>query len=732
MICEGKRAKALKRQKCREPELKSTVDLKGKINSFVQKSSVAGPSTFSALDMDSCSSKTPSACVGSLQGGSEYSSVNFSSSSATPPGESKNYLGSGKIKTEKENCDDLITNASWGSLAEEVEYVVVRDLAVTSKEKTACRTEGNETFECTATESVTVIRNRSVLENVDELNADHFPVLKPKEFFSSTDEFRELASLEEVEFSDSNLVAHENLTRLGKQSGSVPVRKRQQKAGRSAVLKKGTLQSKAKTFEEVCSDNWSFVTNYESRKSQNSKDTNIAAEFTVQVGDVSIKIQEYSKAMDKVHARDPSCRDLDRPRINEDSSSSSSREKTNGNPDFKEEKDNVIFECPCCLEVLETEEVLLNHVLQSHKTYLCDYCPVPTCSVLLARNKFRIHLRQHLVTGKYQCSFCSFSASMRGAMSRHESTHTKPQVSKDYKNIKKGGSKYRKNRKKRPSKEDSQYCSLDGINAGEGNRGTIALRMTRRVSSEGSQKPLLRRSARTTMPGYKREKAAFMEATKDISEEESEFEGDDNKRETDTALSAAPEGILRFELSETREFKETVLDASTSTFGNSIEPTVEQDIKVEDSSAGDQIFKGLPFNCCSTLLSTVNELVDHVRQRHLAIQRCPSAGIPCIDLNCPVYLKATNLAVHIKSHLVPRKISCNLCTYKTNCEFALRTHTLAHSRIKGMKKKKRVLGARRCALKHRLRLRSQALPEEKTNTNDISTRSLIRNSQDKQ
>ncbi|XP_066963637.1 uncharacterized protein [Macrobrachium rosenbergii] len=728
MVCEEKSAENIKLQKCRE-----TAALKEEANSLVQKSSVTGPSTFSALGMDPCSSKKPNTCAGSLQDAPECSSVNFCRASATPTGESKNYLGSRKIKTEKENCDDLITNASWGSLAEEVEYVVVRDLAVTSKEKTACLTDRNETFECTATESVTVIRNHSVLESVDDFSGDNYPVLKSKEFFGSSEKLNEFTSSEEMELSDNNLVVHENLTSLGNQSGTVPVRQRQQIADSSAIHKKQTLKSKAKTFEEICSDNWSFVTNYESRKSKKPKDANIAAEFTVQVGDVSIKIQEYSKEVDKVHPGGPSYEgEPDQPRMNESSSfsfkSESSEttegaerhnllgEKTSDSPDFQED-DKVIFECPCCQEILETEKLLLNHVLQTHKTYLCDYCPVPTCSVLLARNKFRIHLRQHLVTGRYQCSFCSFSASMRGAMSRHESTHTKPQVSKDYKNIKRGGSKYRRYRKKRSSREDSQDYSLDGNNAGGENRGTTALRVTRRASSEGSQKPSLRRSARTVTSGYKGEKVAFMEETKEeVSEEESEFEGDDDKQETDVASSAAPEGILRFELSE------TVHDASTSTLGNSIEPTVEQDIKVDGSSIGDQIFRGLPVSCCSTLLSTVNELVDHVRQCHLSTQRCPSSGIPCIDANCPVFLKATNLAVHIKSHLVPRKISCNLCTYKTNCEFALRTHTLAHNRIKGMKKKKRVLGARRCVLKHRLRLRSQALPEEKANANDTSNK----------
>ncbi|XP_066963638.1 uncharacterized protein [Macrobrachium rosenbergii] len=717
MICEGKNAETLKLQKGLETKLKSTVALKEETNSLVQKSSVTGPSTSSVLGKDSCLSKKPNACAGSLQDIPECSSVNFCRASATPTGESKNYLGARKIKTEKENCDDLIANASWASLAEEVEYVVVSDLAVTSEEKTACLPDRNETFECTATESVTVIRNHSVLESVDDFSGDNYPVLKSKEFFGSPEKLNEFIRSEEMELSDNNLVVHENLTCLGNENGTVPVGKRQQIADSLAIHKMEALKSKAKTSEEICSDNWSFVTSYESRKLQKSKDANIAAEVTVQGGDVSINTQEYSKEVDKEHPGDP-----DQPRMSESSSSfsfnSESSEttesaerhillggKTNASPDFQEE-DKVIFECPCCQEILETEKLLLHHILQTHETYLYAYCPVPTCSVLLARNKFRIHLGRHLVTGRYQCSFCSFSQSNLGSMIRHESTHTK---------ISKG-------RKKRSSREDSQDYSLDGNNAGEENSGMTALRETRRASSEGSQKPLLRRSARTVTSGYTREKAAFVEETKeDVSEEESEFEGEDNKQEPDMASSAAPEGILRFELSETSEFKETVHDASKSTFGNSTKTTGEQDIKVDGSSFGDQVFRGSPVNCCSKLSSSVNELVDHVRQCHLSTQRCPSSGIPCIDANCPVFLRTKNLAVHIKGHLVPRKISCDLCTYKTNCEFALRSHTLAHNRIKqSMKKKKRVLGAHRCVLKHRLRLRSQALPEEKTNANETS------------
>ncbi|XP_068237214.1 uncharacterized protein [Palaemon carinicauda] len=721
---EGKLTETLKLKDCHEAGLKSSESLKEVNLSPEQRSPVTVPG------------KKSSVCAMSQYEVPDYSYAKFGTASAMLTEESENPVGSQKLKTDNENYDDLITNASWGSLAEEVEYVVVRDLAVTSKERVSCITERSETLECT-TESFTVIRNHSIL--------------KLGEVSGSRERFSSIKSSKEYVMSDTNIKESENWADLENGMEMVQGTKQKQIADYSAVHNSESPEKEANALKDTFTDNWSFVTNSESLNSKSSKDTDVAAEFTVQVGDVSIKIQEYSKVKDEVYSQESVCRHVsNEPQSNKNLFSSCTREtnlttegtkqhthkeeKTSKNPDFQEEKKdmNYIYECPCCQKTLESEELLLNHVLQSHKTYLCDYCPVPTCSVLLARNKFRIHLKQHLITNRYQCGFCSFSASMRGAMSRHESTHTKPQVSKDFKIMRKGYSKYRKSSKKQkqPPREELQLCSSDRNFDGEMDHGTRTVRVTRRSSLVGDEKLLLRRSSRMGMPECKKEsKANIEEANNSQEEKELDFQEDVNKREAEDALSRAL-GDLAVEYSETEMLKDSVFDiTSTSSCGSSIEPTIEQDLKVEGCKTGNQTFQGLPINCCSTLLSTVCELVDHIRKNHLSAAKGPGSaqkglgsGFPCIDSNCPVSLKTTNLAVHLKSHLVPRKIACNLCTYTTNCEFALRTHSLAHNRMKGMKQKKRVLGSRRCVLKHRLRLRRHSLSEEKAIGNDNSSK----------
>ena len=107
----------------------------------------------------------------------------------------------------------------------------------------------------------------------------------------------------------------------------------------------------------------------------------------------------------------------------------------------------------------------------------------------------------------------------------------------------------------------------------------------------------------------------------------------------------------------------------------------------EDATQGVQetsldVFKGrLPASCCGMLLSQSSTLISHFRE-HYHAKSPRERGIPCIDSNCPVRLKSTNLALHLKQHVTPANLNCELCTYKTDFSVALRAHYLAHGRKK--------------------------------------------------
>ena len=339
---------------------------------------------------------------------------------------------------KKEIRNDDIASASWQSLADEIEYVVVADTGNKALETWSHTEERGGTLKMDTSIPVT--------DNILTHGNSNHPGSSVNCFALKTEEsvcspmMQESSRIADEGLFCSDKVTPANYSTNSNQDGHCY--KNNLKNGRHWD-DKGTDSTLSKNDK-----NWSFIS-HSDKFELGSANRNLTAEFTVQVNSVSVKIKEYTgKMIESKPSLGVSYRQESDDQPADVGFGGSSDGKVTTNPDTndvfytpeRESDQNCekspentsshgsakgVNECSLCLEIFRTEKLLVTHILEVHKKASLTRCPLPLCSVLVARNKVTCHMKHHLITRSFRCSTCSFSAKLLSALKKHEKSHKK-------------------------------------------------------------------------------------------------------------------------------------------------------------------------------------------------------------------------------------------------------------------------------------------------------------------